>query len=170
MKFGDFFRSKRLKYGNIFKTHILGKPTIRVIGCDVIRKLLQGEHTTIRACWPKAVRSLLGSKGLAMSDGQTHKHVKQSVLKAFSQKALQSYTTALAQVCNKQSCDSWFSYLFKPMEYFLPKKHQSQQYISKHVIPPMFSCNLAFTPQIPSGTEFLINEYLLVLVYQRSSK
>lgn len=38
-----FQSSRREKYGNVFKTHLLGRPLIRVT-MENVRKILMGEH------------------------------------------------------------------------------------------------------------------------------
>ena len=98
MKFGDFFRSKRAKYGNIFKTYLLGSPTVRVIGAELIRKILQGEHVYVSTAWPKTVRYLMGEKALAMSSGHVHHVRRKFVQKAFGPSALESYVQEISQV------------------------------------------------------------------------
>ncbi|RXN02060.1 Cytochrome P450 26C1 [Acipenser ruthenus] len=45
----SFHISRREKYGNVFRTHVLGKPVIRVTGAENIRKILLGEHNLILA-------------------------------------------------------------------------------------------------------------------------
>ena len=35
-----FYQTRREKYGHVYKTHVLGKPTIRVWGTENIRKVM----------------------------------------------------------------------------------------------------------------------------------
>ncbi|KAL0169252.1 hypothetical protein M9458_033848, partial [Cirrhinus mrigala] len=61
-----FHISRREKHGNVFKTHLLGKPLIRVTGAENIRKILLGEHTLV-------TRIILGPNTLVNSVGDLHK-------------------------------------------------------------------------------------------------
>uniref|UniRef100_A0A673BAQ2 Cytochrome P450 26B1 n=1 Tax=Sphaeramia orbicularis TaxID=375764 RepID=A0A673BAQ2_9TELE len=68
-----FHASRRQKYGNVFKTHLLGRPLIRVTGAENIRKVLMGEHTLVTVDWPQSTSTLLGPNSLANSIGDIHR-------------------------------------------------------------------------------------------------
>lgn len=69
----SFHISRREKHGNVFKTHLLGKPVIRVTGAENIRKILLGEHTLVSTQWPQSTRIILGPNTLVNSVGELHK-------------------------------------------------------------------------------------------------
>uniref|UniRef100_A0A8C9NNJ1 Cytochrome P450 26B1 n=1 Tax=Serinus canaria TaxID=9135 RepID=A0A8C9NNJ1_SERCA len=46
-----FQSSRREKYGNVFKTHLLGRPLVRVTGAENVRKILMGEHHLVTREW-----------------------------------------------------------------------------------------------------------------------
>lgn len=68
-----FHASRRQKYGNVFKTHLLGRPLIRVTGAENVRKLLMGEHSLVTVDWPQSTSTLLGPNSLANSIGDIHR-------------------------------------------------------------------------------------------------
>ncbi|GLD67905.1 cytochrome P450 26B1-like protein [Lates japonicus] len=68
-----FHASRRQKYGNVFKTHLLGRPLIRVTGAENVRKVLMGEHTLVTVDWPQSTSTLLGPNSLANSIGDIHR-------------------------------------------------------------------------------------------------
>lgn len=70
----NFHSSRREKYGNIFKTHLLGKPLIRVTGAENVRKILLGEHHLVSTQWPQSTQIILGSNTLVNSIGELHRH------------------------------------------------------------------------------------------------
>ena len=37
----SFFRDRRNSYGRVYKTHLMGRPTVRIFGSDNIKKVLQ---------------------------------------------------------------------------------------------------------------------------------
>ncbi|XP_075711746.1 cytochrome P450 26B1 [Rhinoderma darwinii] len=87
----NFQSSRREKYGSVFKTHLLGRPVIRVTGADNVRKILMGEHHLVSAEWPRSTRMLLGPNSLTNSIGDIHRHKRKVFSKIFSHEALETY-------------------------------------------------------------------------------
>ncbi|KAK6493413.1 cytochrome P450 26B1-like [Huso huso] len=106
----SFHSSRRQKYGNVFKTHLLGRPLIRVTGAENIRKVLMGEHSLVSAEWPQSTSTLLGPYSLANSIGDIHRNKRKATdsshpppppwvfAKMFSHEALESYLPKIQQV------------------------------------------------------------------------
>ncbi|TSS85086.1 Cytochrome P450 26C1 [Bagarius yarrelli] len=94
----SFHISRREKHGNVFKTHLLGKPVIRVTGAENIRKILLGEHTLVSTQWPQSTRIILGPNTLVNSVGELHKKKRKILARVFSHAALESYLTRLQDV------------------------------------------------------------------------
>lgn len=69
----NFHISRRERHGNVFKTHLLGKPVVRVTGPENIRKILLGEHSLVCTQWPQSTRIILGPNTLVNSIGDLHK-------------------------------------------------------------------------------------------------
>ncbi|XP_067895518.1 cytochrome P450 26B1-like isoform X2 [Heterodontus francisci] len=93
----SFHSSRREKYGNVFKTHLLGRPLIRVTGSENVRKILMGEHTLVSSQWPHSTRMLLGSTSLVNSVGDIHRHKRKILAKVFSHDALECYLPKIQQ-------------------------------------------------------------------------
>ncbi|XP_035672701.1 cytochrome P450 26B1-like [Branchiostoma floridae] len=92
----DFSRKRHALYGDIFKTHILGRPTIRVRGADNVRKILRGENDIVGTMWPDNFRMVLGTENLAMcGSGPLHRQRKKIVMRAFRHDALEIYTDSM---------------------------------------------------------------------------
>uniref|UniRef100_A0A8C7JYV5 Cytochrome P450 26A1 n=1 Tax=Oncorhynchus kisutch TaxID=8019 RepID=A0A8C7JYV5_ONCKI len=83
-----FLRMKRQKYGCIYRTHLFGNPTVRVMGANNVRQILLGEHKLVAVQWPASVRTILGSDTLSNMHGTQHKNKKKV---AFSRDALEHY-------------------------------------------------------------------------------
>ncbi len=79
-----FHASRRQKYGNVFKTHLLGRPLIRVTGAENIRKVLMGEHSLVTVDWPQSTTTLLGPNSLANSIGDIHRK-RRKVMSTYTQ-------------------------------------------------------------------------------------
>ncbi|KAL7975893.1 hypothetical protein Chor_011808 [Crotalus horridus] len=86
-----FQSSRRERYGNVFKTHLLGRPLIRVTGAENVRKILMGEHSLVSTEWPRSTRLLLGPNTVANSIGDVHRHKRKVFSKIFNHEALESY-------------------------------------------------------------------------------
>lgn len=71
-----FLRMKRQKYGFIYKTHLFGNPTVRVMGAENVRHILLGEHKLVAVQWPASVRTILGSDTLSNVHGSLHRNKK----------------------------------------------------------------------------------------------
>ncbi|XP_030796824.1 cytochrome P450 26A1 isoform X1 [Rhinopithecus roxellana] len=71
-----FLQMKRRKYGFIYKTHLFGRPTVRVMGADNVRRILLGEHRLVSVHWPASVRTILGSGCLSNLHDSSHKQRK----------------------------------------------------------------------------------------------
>ncbi|XP_016125402.1 cytochrome P450 26C1 [Sinocyclocheilus grahami] len=104
----SFHISRREKHGNVFKTHLLGKPLIRVTGAENIRKILLGEHTLVCTQWPQSTRIILGPNTLVNSVGVLHKRKRKILAKVFSRGALEAYLTRLQDVV-KTEIAKWCS-------------------------------------------------------------
>ncbi|KAM9809297.1 cytochrome P450 26C1 isoform 3-T5 [Syngnathus typhle] len=91
----DFHVCRRRRHGNVFKTHLLGKPVIRVTGAENIRKILMGEHSLVHTQWPRSTRIILGPNTLVNSTGDAHKSKRKVLAKVFSRGALESYLPRL---------------------------------------------------------------------------
>lgn len=57
----------------MFKTHLLGRPVIRVSGAENVRTILLGEHRLVRSQWPQSMHILLGSHTLLGAVGEPHR-------------------------------------------------------------------------------------------------
>lgn len=58
----------------MFKTHLLGRPLIRVTGAENVRKILMGEHHLVSTEWPRSTRMLLGPNTVSNSIGDIHRN------------------------------------------------------------------------------------------------
>ncbi|XP_069565381.1 cytochrome P450 26C1 [Brachyistius frenatus] len=104
----NFHISRRERHGNVFKTHLLGKPVVRVTGAENIRKILLGEHSLVCTQWPQSTRIILGPNTLVNSIGDLHKRKRKILAKVFSRGALESYLPRLQDVV-KSEIAKWCS-------------------------------------------------------------
>uniref|UniRef100_F7EET8 Cytochrome P450 family 26 subfamily C member 1 n=1 Tax=Ornithorhynchus anatinus TaxID=9258 RepID=F7EET8_ORNAN len=86
-----YHSSRRQRYGPVFKTHLLGRPVIRVSGAQHVRTILLGEHRLVRSHWPDSARILLGPHTLLGAVGEPHRQRRRVLSQVFSRSALESY-------------------------------------------------------------------------------
>ncbi|XP_069611993.1 cytochrome P450 26A1 [Ranitomeya imitator] len=92
-----FLQLKSRKYGHIYKTHLFGSPTVRIMGAENVRQILLGEHKLVSVHWPASVRTILGSECLSNLHDSQHKHMKKVIMQAFSKEALESYVPVMEE-------------------------------------------------------------------------
>ncbi|KAK1333618.1 hypothetical protein QTO34_006003 [Cnephaeus nilssonii] len=90
-----FHSSRRERYGTVFKTHLLGRPVIRVSGAENVRTILLGEHRLVRSQWPQSAHILLGSHTLLGAVGEPHRQRRKVLARVFSRAALERYVPRL---------------------------------------------------------------------------
>lgn len=94
-----FTEKRQKKYGPIFKTHLLGRKTIVVIGAEANRMVLSTdfERFSWRQGWPGTFKELLG-ESLFIMDGPEHQHKRKLLMPAFHGRALANYWTTMEQI------------------------------------------------------------------------
>ncbi|XP_041370929.1 cytochrome P450 26A1-like [Gigantopelta aegis] len=97
----DFYNRRIAKYGRVFKTHLLGSPTVRVIGSENVRKILLGEHIIVDMKIPRSASLLFGSGAIVNSSGDHHRLRKKSLQKAFNPEFLSSCIPNIRRLVRK---------------------------------------------------------------------
>lgn len=101
------FADKRHKqYGNIFRTHVFGSPTIFLVGADAIRFLLLHENEYFAINWPPSTKALLGSASVSVQQGSVHQHRRKLLAQAFQPRALASYISTM-MATTRDYLDRW---------------------------------------------------------------
>lgn len=79
----NFIEKRQQRYGDLFKIHIFGRPTIIFIGTQANRFLFAKENQYFAATWPYSTRVLLGPASLAMQSGDIHRSRRKILAQAF---------------------------------------------------------------------------------------
>ncbi len=98
----DFIEKRRTKYGSIFKTHILGHPTVCMVGPEAVRFVLSShmDHFAWGSGWPASFEKILGHS-LIFQDGEEHRRNRQLLMPAFQSKALAGYFDTMQATVSK---------------------------------------------------------------------
>ncbi|KAH7516121.1 hypothetical protein FEM48_Zijuj10G0101300 [Ziziphus jujuba var. spinosa] len=81
LKFGpDFMKNQKARYGNVFKSHILGCPTIVSMDPELNRFILLNEGKGLVPGYPQSMLEMLGKFNIGALHGSAHKHIRGSLL------------------------------------------------------------------------------------------
>lgn len=103
----DFARKRQAKYGSIFKTRLLGRPTVVMMGPEANQFLLSTHMDCFswREGWPATFRELLG-ESLFLQEGEEHRRNRKLLMPAFHGKALEGYTDTM-QTLTQRYAQKW---------------------------------------------------------------
>lgn len=76
----EFMRKKRGRYGSVFKSHLLGCPTIVSMDPEVNRFILMNEWRGLVPGYPQSMLHILGRRNIAAVHGATHKVMRSALL------------------------------------------------------------------------------------------
>jgi len=90
-----FIRKRTARHGPVFRSNVLGSPTVFISGVDVTDAWLDESLVMREGSFPKNVQALFGGRSLPLLDGATHRTRKSLVMQAFRRDALESYLPKL---------------------------------------------------------------------------
>lgn len=96
-----FVKKRYQKYGSVFKTNILGRPTIVMIGPEAVEFFLSShmDNFSWREGWPNNFKVLLG-ESLFLQDGEEHRRNRRLMMPALHGPALANYADTMAEITN----------------------------------------------------------------------
>ncbi|KAF3324067.1 cytochrome P450 85A1-like protein [Carex littledalei] len=80
----DFMKNRRKLYGDLFKTHILGCPTVVCMDPDINKQILNSESKGFIPGYPQAMLDILGEWNTAAVHGAPHKAMRGVLLSLVS--------------------------------------------------------------------------------------
>ena len=98
--FDPKFAEKRYKrYGNIFKTRLLGRPAVFMIGSEAAEFVLSShmDHFSWQDGWPESFKLLLG-RSLFLQEGDEHRRNRRLMMPAFHGLALSRYVAMMEHI------------------------------------------------------------------------
>ncbi|MEO1620205.1 MAG: cytochrome P450 [Cyanobacteria bacterium J06632_3] len=97
----DFAKKRHAEFGPVFKTRLLGSPTVFVKGPEGNRFILSHENDYFQVSWPPSVKKLLGPLSLALQSGHTHTARRKLLVQAFQPRALSGYIPAMEAISDR---------------------------------------------------------------------
>lgn len=117
----NFASKRQAQYGSLFKTKIIGQPTVFLCGPEANKFVLQSHMDCFswRGGWPDTFKELLG-ESLFLQEGDEHKRNRRLLMPAFHGKALESYFSTMVDLSQtylqrweQQRSLTWFNELKK---------------------------------------------------------
>ncbi|GLJ25573.1 hypothetical protein SUGI_0489920 [Cryptomeria japonica] len=96
--FEDFFGNRIQKYGSVFKTGLMGSPTVVFTGAAGNRFLLHHEFKLVMSSWPECTVNLIGKGSIMEKHGAEHKRLRGAVMACLRADVLQSFVGKLSSV------------------------------------------------------------------------
>ncbi|KAM4110458.1 hypothetical protein ACB094_03G196900 [Castanea mollissima] len=89
LKYGpDFMKKKRAKFGSVFKTHLLGCPTVISLNQELNRYVLMNEGKGLVPGYPKSMLDVMGKTNIAAVHGSAHKFIRGALLTLIGPEAI----------------------------------------------------------------------------------
>ncbi|KAK6916448.1 Cytochrome P450 [Dillenia turbinata] len=86
-----FFATKQKRYGEIFKTHILGCPCIMLASPEAARFVLVSRAHLFKPTYPRSKEEMIGPSALFFHQGDYHTHLRKLVQSSLSLVAIQKF-------------------------------------------------------------------------------
>jgi cytochrome P450 len=101
----DFVKKRLQRYGPIFKTHVLGRPTVFMIGAEANRFLFTNEKRYfsdgISDGIPPHTKLLMGTGSVVMQMGDEHLRQRKLLSQAFQPRALAGYVSTMEEITHR---------------------------------------------------------------------
>jgi retinoid hydroxylase len=97
----SFMEERQKRYGNIFKTHLFGFPTVVFIGADTARFLFANEGTKFEMTNTFNFERLLGINSIGVKTGAAHQTMRKYLYQAFAPRALADYSTVMENMTHR---------------------------------------------------------------------
>ncbi|KAF7142019.1 hypothetical protein RHSIM_Rhsim06G0118200 [Rhododendron simsii] len=103
--FEEFVQPRIQKYGKIFKTRLMGSPTVVVNGTDANKFFLLNEFKLVISSWPSSSVQLMGKDSIMEKQGEQHRILRGIIASSLSCAGLEAMVPKI--------CDSVESHLNK---------------------------------------------------------
>lgn len=94
----NFAQKRHQQYGPVFKTRLLGNPTVFLQGVAGNQFVLSHENQYFVVSWPPSTKALLGKLSLALQTGEVHQNRRKLLAQAFMPRALSGYVDAMTAI------------------------------------------------------------------------
>eukprot|EP01018_Ginkgo_biloba_P032437 Gb_30377 [translate_table: standard] len=101
-----FFAAKQKRYGDIFKTHILGCPCIMVASPEAFKFILSSQAHLFKPTFPASKEGMVGPQALFFHQGDYHAWLRRLVQSSFQPEAIQGIVPEIESLALR-ALQSW---------------------------------------------------------------
>ncbi|GER53510.1 cytochrome P450 family protein [Striga asiatica] len=102
-----FTNKRRQMYGDVFKSHLFGSPTIVSTDAEVNRVILQSDSTKFVPSYPKSLMELMGKTSILVVNGALQRRIHGLIGNFLKSPFLKAQITADMQKYVTQSMENW---------------------------------------------------------------
>jgi cytochrome P450 len=103
---GQFSAQRHDRHGPVFKTRLLGQPTLFLKSPEANQFVLLNEDKYFETTWPDSVSQLLGPLSLATQTGAAHKQRRRLMAQAFQSRTMAGYLAGMEAIIERYG-DRW---------------------------------------------------------------
>ncbi|XP_024531730.1 cytochrome P450 716B2-like [Selaginella moellendorffii] len=102
-----FYESRERKYGQVFKTHLFGHPTVVVSPPLGFKFLFSNHGKLVESSWPAPVKMLMGDKSLFFMEGQKAKSFRHILMAFLGPEAMRRYVGRSSSIAQAHIKKFW---------------------------------------------------------------
>ena len=96
-----FVAARRARYGDVFRTHLIGAKTIILTGKDALPWIFAGEGKYLQNTWNSSTRRLLGEECTAMLVGPAHAERRALLMPHFRHSAMRAFAPQMQAISSR---------------------------------------------------------------------
>ncbi|XP_022952282.1 taxadiene 5-alpha hydroxylase isoform X2 [Cucurbita moschata] len=108
--FEEFVGPRVAKYGKIFKTSLMGSPTVVVNGAEANRFFLSNEFKLVVSSWPSASVQLMGEECIMQKQGESHRCVRGLIAASLASSSLEAMMPKLCTTIQLYLDTKWLGH------------------------------------------------------------
>ncbi|PIN25302.1 Cytochrome P450 CYP4/CYP19/CYP26 subfamily [Handroanthus impetiginosus] len=93
-----FFSIRRKKYGNIFKSHILGCPCVMISSPEAAKIVLASKAHLFKPTYPPSKEKMIGPRAIFFHRGEYHSMLKKLVRSSFSPSSIRGSVSSIENI------------------------------------------------------------------------
>ncbi|XP_071692070.1 taxadiene 5-alpha hydroxylase-like [Rutidosis leptorrhynchoides] len=105
--FENFFQPRIKKYGNVFKTRLMGSPTVVVNGAAANKFFMSNEFKLVISSWPTSSVELMGKNCIMEKQGDSHRCLRGIVASTLGPTGLQTIVPMMSISIQKHLQTNW---------------------------------------------------------------
>ncbi|KAI6697198.1 hypothetical protein NL676_017317 [Syzygium grande] len=105
--FEDFVQPRIARHGKIFKTRLMGSPTVIVSGAEANQFFLSNEFKLVISSWPSSSVQLMGKNSIMEKHGEQHRHVHGLIASSLGSSSAESLVPKLSKLVQRHLDAHW---------------------------------------------------------------